>query len=162
MQTDAVNDKGEFEMAFLEPLIPKAWRDAGWVELTGDFGSANVLFPDTGFGPFSRPGPIVTIPASAVMSSGLLASQVAPETLTRALGQDFGDEAWSKLIKWTFGDMGPMPGPVYQTLPAWMQKLYVRFVSNENSAQYTKMLNDPSHDGHLGFGAGRVRPGSTR
>ena len=35
-------------------------------------GSANVLFPDSGFGPFFRPGPVVGIPASLMMKHGLL------------------------------------------------------------------------------------------
>ena len=149
-----VNDQGEIELPWLEPLLPSWLKDAGINSISLNVGSLNVMFPDSGFGPFFRPGPVVGIPASLMMKHGLLLSPATPGLATRMLGQDKADPAWAAVNKWLFADAGPMPDVVKATLPSWLQKYYDWFQGDGESAAYTAMVSAIARSEMLRVSAG--------
>ena len=117
---ELVNDDNEISFAWAKGILPD-WMDfiADW---NVDLGSANLLMPETGYGIFHRPGPIVTVPAAAMMKNGFILKPYAPELMRDVFGEDLGNELYSQFNKYLYGEMGPPSSLIRSVLPAGAQK----------------------------------------
>ena len=118
---ELVNDDNEVSFAWLKDMLP-----AGMEQYVGDMaldlGSANLLYPETGYGVFHRPGPVVTVPASAMMKHGFILKPYAPDLMRNVLGDELGTEMYAQFQKYLFGEMGPPSSIIRSVLPASAQK----------------------------------------
>jgi hypothetical protein len=96
----------------------------------------NVAFPETGFGIFQRPTPIVQVGASELMKANLLPIETPP-ILLNAMGEEAGNDFWNVFKDYMFGEEAGVSSKFLsydKITPAYIQR--VMQSRDELSAQY--------------------------
>jgi hypothetical protein len=96
----------------------------------------NVAFPETGFGIFQRPTPIVQVGASELMKANLMPIETPP-ILLNAMGEEAGNDFWNVFKDYMFGEEAGVSSKFLsydKITPAYIQR--VMQSKDELSAQY--------------------------
>lgn len=152
---DIVDENNEISLAWTETLLPDWLKKYGLSDVGIDLGSANLLFPETGYGLIHRPGPVVTVPAGEMMKRGFILKPYAPGALKALLGDDVSEEVWVQLQKYVFGDSGgPAPSAIRAVMPASIVKIMDLVQGEEGSKAYAYAL-----DSNVRFALAEVQAG---
>jgi len=160
---ELVNDDNEVSFAFLKDMLPAGMEQ--YVDDMGlDLGSVNLLMPETGYGIFHRPGPVVTVPASAMMKHGFILKPYAPDLMRDVFGEEEGGALYAQFQKYLFGEMGPPNSVLRSILPATLQKggdiALAKFFDKETKA-FSYTLDNVLRTEQLKIQAGeRENPGN--